>query len=204
MTQILYKDSHGNDCFLDTATRLLQDRIVLLNGEINSHMNIEIITQLLCLSANDSKKPIQLWIQSQGGECNAGLAIIDVMKKIEAPVHTYGLGQVASMATIILAAGERGNRFAFPNTEIMIHEVSSGIDGRVELMLSHAEQTKRVNERILHLLSEYTGQTTKVLHELMRVDKFLTPEGAKKIGKFGLIDNIISSSTDTMTKKAKI
>ena len=172
----------------DIYSRLLRDRIIMLAGEIESGMANTIIAQLLLLESENPNADIMMYIQSPGGEVNAGLAILDTMRYIKAPVSTIGIGMVASMASIILAGGEKGKRFALPNTRIMIHQPHGGARGQITDMEIQVAEAKKAKETSIKLLSEFTKKSEKDMFDAMERDNFMSSASAKD---FGLIDSVL-------------
>jgi ATP-dependent Clp protease protease subunit len=171
----------------DIYSRLLRDRIVMLSGEIEMGMANTIIAQLLLLESENPNADIMMYIQSPGGEVNAGFAILDTMKYIRAPVSTIGMGTVASMASLLLAGGTKGKRFALPNTRIMIHQPHGGAHGQITDMEIHVAEGKTAKETSIKTLSLFTGKSEKELFDAMERDKFMSAAEAKT---FGLIDGV--------------
>jgi len=172
----------------DIYSRLLRDRIVMLHGEIESNMANVIIAQLLLLESENPNADIMMYIQSPGGSVDAGFAILDTMKYIKAPVSTIGIGMVASMASILLAGGEKGKRFALPNTRIMIHQPSGGAQGQITDMEIQIAEGKKAKEKSIAALSEFTGQTGQELFDAMERDNYMSSTEARD---FGLIDEVM-------------
>ena len=131
----------------DIYSRLLKDRILFISGEIDSHMADVVIAQLLFLNSEDKDKDISIYINSPGGSVTAGLAIFDTMRHINAPVSTICVGQAASMGAFLLSAGEKGKRFALPNSEIMIHQPLGGVSGQAEDIKIHAENILKIRSK---------------------------------------------------------
>jgi len=171
----------------DIYSRLLRDRIVMLSGEIEMGMANTIIAQLLLLESENPNADIMMYIQSPGGEVNAGFAILDTMKYIRAPVSTIGMGTVASMASLLLAGGTKGKRFALPNTRVMIHQPHGGAQGQITDMEIHVAEGKIAKETSIRTLSLFTGKSEKELFDAMERDKFMSAAEAKA---FGLIDGV--------------
>ena len=171
----------------DIYSRLLRDRIVMLSGEIEMGMANTTIAQLLLLESENPNADIMMYIQSPGGEVNAGFAILDTMKYIRAPVSTIGMGTVASMASLLLAGGTKGKRFALPNTRIMIHQPHGGTQGQITDMEIHVAEGKIAKETSIKTLSLFTGKSEKELFDAMERDKFMSAAEAKA---FGLIDGV--------------
>ena len=170
----------------DIYSRLLRDRIIMLQGEIEMSMANTIIAQLLLLESENPNAEIMMYIQSPGGEVDAGFAILDTMKFIRSPVSTIGIGMVASMASILLAGGEKGKRFALPNTRIMIHQPSGGARGQVTDLEIQVAESKKLKEKSIEVLSDFTGQSKEKLREAMERDNWMS---AKDAAAFGLIDS---------------
>lgn len=142
----------------DLFSRLLKDRIVFVNGPIEDGMASIIVGQLLFLDSEDSEKPIHMYIQSPGGVCSAGLAIVDTMNLIKAPVYTYCLGMCASMGAIIFASGDKGHRFMLQNAELMIHQPLGGTQGQCTDIQIAARNIQKTKERLINILVEASGQ----------------------------------------------
>lgn len=175
----------------DVYSRLMQDRIVLLTGEINDDLAESIISQLLYLNSVDGATPINLYINSRGGSVDQGMAIHDIMKNISAKVYTYCFGISASMGAFLLAAGEKGHRYSMENATIMIHQVLGGGSGQcadVQIAAQHLVKTKN---KLNNLLSKYTGKDISQIEKDTDRDNFLDPLEAKE---YGLIDHVIESA----------
>lgn len=177
----------------DIYSRLLKDRIVLLSSEVNDTVASLICAQLLFLESQDPEKEISLYINSPGGSVTAGLAIYDTMKYITAPVSTVCMGLAASMGAFLLAAGEKGKRFALPNCQIMIHQPSGGFRGQATDIEIHAKEILRLKDRLNQILSENTGRSFEEVVRATERDNYLTPEESLD---FGIIDKILVSRKD--------
>ncbi len=188
---VLHTDKNGNTRMIDMGTRLLCDRVILLTGEINGEVATEVVSQILYLNSENDKEPIQMWIQSPGGECNAGLAIIDAMKMSNAPIYTIGYGMVASMASVILSQGESGHRAALPNTKIMIHQPLGGAKGQISDIEIQYKEGQKIKDQITEMIAKASGNDLKKTYSAMDRDNYLTTEEAMNFGKKGLIDKII-------------
>lgn len=175
----------------DIFSRMLNDRIIFLTGEVRSDMASVICAQLHFLNSQDKTKPISIYIDSPGGSCSAGLSIIGTMNFIEAPVYTIVTGLAASMGAAILSAGEK--RFALPDAEIMVHQASSGAEGNVQDMVVSLEQTKAVNDRLAKIISKNCGLSEAEYLKLTNRDYWMFPEQAINFGKYGIIDEIIQA-----------
>lgn len=174
----------------DIYSRLLEERIIFVTGPIETNMANLIVAQLLYLESKDPSKDIQLYINSPGGEVTAGLAIYDTMNYIKSDVSTICVGMAASMGAVLLAAGEKGKRFALPNSDVMIHQPSGGAQGMasdVEITVKKILETKKILNKIL---SERTGQPLKKVERDTDRDRWLSAKEAKD---YGLIDDVIES-----------
>lgn len=177
----------------DIFSRLLKDRIVFLTGEINGEIADLMVAELLFLEAQDPTQDIYLYINSPGGEVTPGMAIYDTIQYIKSPVATICLGQAASLAAIILAAGTKGKRYALPHSRILIHQPWGGAQGQatdIEIQAREILRIKKIGSEILALL---TGQPIKKIQEDTERDFYMSPEEAKE---YGLIDQIISRSLE--------
>ena len=161
----------------------------MISGPIEAAMANTVVAQLLFLESENPNADISLYINTPGGDVTAGWAIMDTMQYIKPKVSTIGMGLVASMGSVLLAAGEKGKRFVLPNTEIMIHQPSSGTQGQVTDMEISLRETQRVKQVIIKQMSEFTGRKEKEVFEAMERDNWMDAEAAKK---FGLIDGILT------------
>ena len=178
----------------DIYSRLLKDRIVMLNSDVNDHSANLIVAQMLFLESQNAEEPINFYINSPGGSVTAGLAIYDTMQFINAPVSTIVMGQAASMGSFLAQAGEPGMRYVLPNSRTMIHRVSSGTPGtkgsvhvqelEMEDIKRHFEESKFLNERLTQLYVDHNtaGKTFDELFETMKFDTFLTADQAVENG----------------------
>ncbi len=183
---------------LDIYSRLLDDQIILLTGEINDDMAENIIAQLLYLESKDFEGDIQLYINSPGGVISAGLAIYDTMQCIKCSVATICIGQAASMAAILLAAGAKGKRVAFPNARMMIHQPLGGAQGQASDIEIQAKEMNRVKKRLDEILVYHTGQPLEIIEKDTDRDFFLTAEEAME---YGLIDRIVRAGEGVVKTK---
>ena len=172
----------------DIFSRLLNDRIILLNEDVNSASAGVVVAQLLYLEAQDPDKDISLYINSPGGVITDGMAIYDTMQYIKCDVSTICIGMAASMGAFLLAAGAKGKRFALPNSEIMIHQPSGGAQGQATDISIHANHILRVKDKLNQILSERTGQPLEVVKRDTERDNFMTAQEALE---YGLIDKVI-------------
>ena len=184
----------------DIYSRLLKDRIILLGEEVTDHLAGLVCAQLLFLESQDPEKEIYLYINSPGGSVTSGLAIYDTMRYITAPVSTVCMGQAASMGAFLLAAGEKGSRFALPNSQIMVHQPSGGYSGQATDAEIHVREMLRLKERLNRLLSENTGKPYEDIVRATERDNFLTPEEALELG---LIDRVLVSRRDLAQEKGE-
>ena len=183
----------------DMFSRLLNDRIVMLNEEVNSTSAGLVVAQLLYLEGQDSEKDINLYINSPGGSVSDGLAIFDTMNYIKCDVSTICMGLAASMGAFLLAAGAKGKRYALPNSEIMIHQPSGGAKGQATDINIHAQHILKTKAKLNKILAERTGQTVETIANDTERDNFMNAEEALK---YGLIDKIMFNRTgDPEVKK---
>jgi ATP-dependent Clp protease protease subunit len=185
---VVEQTSRGERSY-DIYSRLLKDRIVFIGEEINDDTASLVVAQLLFLASEDPEKDINLYINSPGGVITAGMAIYDTMQYIQPDVSTICVGMAASMAAFLLAAGEKGKRFALPNAEVMIHQPLGGMRGQAEDMRIHTEHILRTRDKLNRILSERTGQPLEKIAEDTDRDNFLDAEQAVA---YGLIDKVIS------------
>jgi ATP-dependent Clp protease protease subunit len=190
---MVIEESPRGERSFDIYSRLLRDRIIMLQGDFEPNMANSIIAQMLFLESENPNADISLYINSPGGDLSACLAIIDTMRYIKSPVSTIGMGLVASAAAVTLAAGERGKRFVLPNTQIMIHQPSAGTQGKITDMEIQLEQFRKLKKTSTKMMAEFTGRKEKEVHDAMELDHWMDPAEAKE---FGLID-------DVLLKKAK-
>jgi len=184
---VVEKDGQGERSY-DIYSRLLKDRIIFLGTPIDDGVANIIIAQLLYLQGADAHKPINLYINSPGGVVTAGMAIYDTMQFIKPPVHTFCLGQAASMGALLLTAGAKGGRFALPYSRIMIHQPSGGSQGQATDIEIQAQEILRMKKELTQLLAKHSGnEFEKVLADCER-DHFLSAEEAKT---YGLIDDVV-------------
>lgn len=172
----------------DIFSRLLNDRIVMLNEEVNMNTASLVVAQLLYLEGQDASKDISLYINSPGGSVTDGLAIYDTMQYIKCDVSTICMGMAASMGAFLLAAGAKGKRYALPNCDIMIHQPSGGAKGQATDINIHAQHILKTKEKLNKILSEKTGKPYEVIAADTERDNFMSAEEAKN---YGIIDKII-------------
>ena len=177
----------------DIYSRLLNDRIVFLGEPVTRDSANLVIAQLLHLESQDPDKDISLYIDSPGGDVYAGLGILDTMNFIKPDVSTICVGMAASMGAVLLAAGVKGKRLALPNSMVMIHQPSSGVQGQQTDIQIVADETKWIRQRINELLSDYTGQSIEKVNVDTERDNYLR---AQEACDYGLVDRVISSRND--------
>ena len=176
----------------DVVSRLLKDRVILINGEINDEMSVSIVAQLLFLEGQ-SDEEIIMYINSPGGVITAGMAIYDSMNFILPDIKTVCIGQAASMGSFLLSAGTKGKRFSLPHSNIMIHQPLGGAQGQATDIQIQAKEMQRVKNELNGLLSEHTGQSIEVIEKDTDRDNFMTPKDALE---YGLIDHILTRRID--------
>ena len=175
----------------DIYSRLLEDRIIFLADQVTDATASLVVAQLLYLEAKDPDKDIQLYIDSPGGSITAGMAIYDTMQYIKCDVSTICIGMAASMGAFLLAAGEKGKRFALPNSEVMIHQpliAGGGLSGQTTDIKIYTDRLVNTKKKMNEILAERTGQTYEKLCEDTERDNFMTAQEAKE---YGLIDEVI-------------
>jgi ATP-dependent Clp protease protease subunit len=191
---MVIEQSHRGERAYDIYSRLLKDRIVVLGGPIHDDVANLIIAQLLFLEADDPEKEIHLYINSPGGDVNAGLGIYDVMQYVHPDVSTICMGQAASMAAVLLAAGARGKRLALPNSRVMIHQPWGGVQGQSSDIQIHAQEILKLRHRLNEILSEHTGKGVEQIERDTDRDRWMSAEESKS---YGLIDTIVSNRAET-------
>jgi len=173
----------------DIYSRLLKDRIIFLGGAVDDNLANIVIAQMLFLESEDPGKDINIYINSPGGLVTAGLAIYDTMQYIKCPVSTLCFGQAASMAAVLLAAGEAGKRFALPHSRILLHQPMGGFQGQATDIDIHAREILRMREELDQILVKHTGQPVEKVHRDTERDYFLDGEQARE---YGIIDKVIA------------
>lgn len=191
----------------DIFSKLLQERIICLNGEVNDYMSASIVSQLLWLESDTPDKPITMYINSPGGSITAGMAIYDTMTYIKSPVSTVCVGGAASMAAILLAGGEAGKRFSLPHSSIMIHQPLGGTRGQASDILIYANQIQKIREQSNKIMQYHLNKAKghdkynlEEINDLMERDKYLTPEEALEMG---VIDEILTKRADPASEQKK-
>jgi ATP-dependent Clp protease, protease subunit len=184
----------------DIYSRLLRDRIIFLGDVIEDHMANLIIAQLLFLEAEDPDRDISLYINSPGGVVTAGLAIYDTMQYLRAPVSTICIGMAASMASVLLAAGAKGKRYALPNSRIMIHQGSGGFRGNTPDVFIQVKELEKLNNINHQILAKHTGQPIEKIIKDTERDYFMAPDDAKA---YGIIDEVYSVPDQSLISEAR-
>jgi len=184
---VIEKTQYGERAY-DIYSRLLKDRIIFLAGPIIDPVANSVIAQMLFLSSQDPNKDIQLYINTPGGSVTAGLAIYDTMQYVKSPISTVCIGLAGSMGATLLAAGEKGKRFALPNAEILLHQVAGGVTGEAVEIEITARQIIKIKDKLNKILSEHTGQPIERVEKDTDRDFYLSAPEAKE---YGIIDEVI-------------
>lgn len=187
---IVVDQTGGSERSYDIYSRLLEDRIVFLTGEITTEVANTVIAQLLFLEGKDSAKDISLYINSPGGSVDAGLAIFDTMNYIKCDVSTICVGLAASMSAILLASGAKSKRFALPNSRILIHQPLGGAQGQASDIQIAAEQIIKIRDRVNKILSSITGKSIKQIENDTNRDYYLSAEDARS---YGIVDKVLTT-----------
>lgn len=175
----------------DIFSRLLKDRIIFVDGEINDAVSDLVVAELLFLESENPKKDINLYINSPGGSVTAGLAIYDTMQYIACPVRTICIGQACSMAAILLAGGEKNNRFILPSARVMIHQPSGGAEGQASDIIVTNREMQRIKKLSIDILSLHTGKSVEVLEKDIARDYYMSAEEA--VG-YGIVDKVMKKN----------
>ena len=186
---VVEKSPFGERAF-DIYSRLLKERIIFLGEGIDDHVANLVIAQLLFLAAEDAKKEIKLYINSPGGSVTAALAIYDTMQFVQPDVVTVCIGQAASAAAVLLAAGAAGKRMSLPNARMMIHQVMGGVEGQVRDVEIQTKEMVRIKHQINNILVKHTGQNLKRIESDTDRDFFMAPDEART---YGIIDKVITA-----------
>jgi ATP-dependent Clp protease protease subunit len=184
---VIEKSQFGERAY-DIYSRLLKERIIFLGGPIDDEVANIIIAQLLFLQSESDKEDISLYVNSPGGLVTASLAILDTMNHVKCDVSTVCVGQAASGAAILLSGGEKGKRFALPNSRVMIHQPLGGVEGQATDIKIHAEEIIKTKNRLNDILAKATGKPKKQIEQDTERDRFMSAEEARK---YGIIDKII-------------
>lgn len=186
---VLEKTKNGERAY-DIYSRLLKERIVFLTGPITDTVANLVIAQMLFLASEDSKKEIQLYVNTPGGSVTAGLAIYDTMQYIKSPVATICFGLAGSMGAVLLASGEKGKRFALPNAEVLLHQVAGGVSGQAIEIEITAKQIIKIKDKLNQIIAKHTNQSLEKVEKDTDRDFYLSAQEAKE---YGIIDEVIQS-----------
>ena len=185
---MVVEQSNRGERAYDIYSRLLKERIIFLVGPVNDNVATLVTAQLLFLESENPKKDINIYINSPGGVISSGLAIYDTMQFVSPSISTLCIGQAASMGALLLAGGEKGKRFALPNSRIMIHQPLGGFQGQASDIEIHAQEILLMKKKVNEILSTHTGKNLKTVEKDTDRDNFLNAEEAKK---YGIIDDIL-------------
>ena len=189
---VIESTSMGERAF-DIYSRLLKERIVFVYGPIDDNISSLVVAQLLFLESEGPMKPISMYINSPGGLVTAGLAIYDTMQYVSSPIHTLCIGQAASMGSLLLCAGEAGQRRVLPNSRVMIHQPSGGASGQATDIAIHAQEILSLRKRLNEIYHKHTSQAVSVIEERLERDHFMSPDQAME---FGIVDEVIEKRPD--------
>lgn len=190
---VIEQTSRGERAF-DIFSRLLKERLIFITGAIDDTTASLVCAQLLFLESENPKKDIGIYINSPGGYVTAGLAIYDTMQYIRCPISTLCIGQAASMGSLLLAAGDKGNRIALPNSRVMVHQPSGGYRGVATDIERHAEEILDLKRRLNEIYVKHTGQDYETIEKKLDRDTFMTAEDAKA---FGIVDTVYERRAET-------
>ena len=192
---VIEQSSRGERAF-DIFSRLLRERIIFINGQIDDNMAALVCAQLLSLESDNPDKEVSLYINSPGGVVTSGFAIYDTMRYISCPVSTVCMGFAASMATFLLMAGDPGRRIALPNTRILLHQPSGGFQGQASDIERHAEDIVKTKQRMIELYALHCGRTPEEVERTLDRDHFMTASQAKD---WGLVDHVYDTRKKPQT-----
>ena len=189
LVPMVVEQSNRGERAFDIYSRLLRERIIFLTGPVEDYSASLIVAQLLFLEAENPKKEISFYINSPGGVVTSGLSIYDTMQFIRCPVSTLCVGQAASMGSLLLTAGEKGQRFALSNARIMVHQPSGGYQGQVTDIMIHARESEALKRRLNEIYVRHTNRNYEEIERALERDNFMTAEAAQE---FGIIDQVLS------------
>jgi len=192
---VIEQTSRGERAY-DIFSRLLKDRIVFIGSPINDAVADTVIAQLLFLESENPEKDIYIYVNSPGGHVTSGLAIYDTIQYVKPDIATMCIGQAASMAAVLLAAGTKGKRYALPHARVMLHQVLGGVEGQATDIEIHAKEILRIREELNNILAKHTGQPLEKIAEDTERDFFLRPKDALD---YGLVDAIITQREEALT-----
>jgi ATP-dependent Clp protease protease subunit len=193
LVPIVIEQSARGERSFDIFSRLLRERIIFVVGGIDDSVASLIVAQLLFLEADNPKKEIAMYINSPGGVVSSGLSIYDTMQFIRPKVTTMCVGQAASMASLLLCAGEKGMRYSLPNSRIMVHQPSGGFQGQASDIQRHAEDILKIKRRLNEIYVHHTGRDYDTIDRTLDRDHFMSAEEAKA---FGLVDQVVNKRSD--------
>ncbi|HWD29867.1 MAG TPA: ATP-dependent Clp protease proteolytic subunit [Rhizomicrobium sp.] len=185
----IYEQTARGTLSYDIFSRLLKERVMFITGGIDDMVASVITAQLLFLEAENPKKEVHMYINSPGGVVTAGLAVYDTMQLIRCPVQTFCVGQAASAASLLLMAGKKGDRFALPNSRVLVHQPSASFYGSAADIARHAEEVLKLKRRLNEIYAQHTGRSVEEIEKALDRDTYMTAEEAKA---FGLIDQIMT------------
>src|SRR5258707_882112 len=188
LVPMVVEQTSGGERAYDIFSRLLKERIIFIPGTVEDVMSTLVVAQLLFLEADNPKKEIAMYINSPGGVVTSGLAIYDTMQFVRPAVSTLCIGQAASMASLLLAAGQKDMRFALPNARIMLHQPSGGFQGQATDIMLHAQEILNLKKRLNEIYQRHMNQPLKKIEDALERDYFLTAEAAKE---WGVIDKVV-------------
>jgi ATP-dependent Clp protease, protease subunit len=197
---IVVEQTNRGERSYDIYSRLLKDNIIFIGEEVEDHLANLVIAQLLFLEAEDPSRDIWLYINSPGGSITAGMAIYDTMQFVKPDINTICLGQAASMAAVLLAAGTKGKRFALPNSRVLIHQPLGGFSGQATDIDIQAKEILRIRENLYNILSKHTGQTVETIKSDCERDHIMTPDSALK---YGIVDKILTHHAPAVSEAGK-
>ena len=184
---VVEQTARGERAF-DIYSRLLKERLIFITGPIEDYGASLLTAQLLFLEAENPKKEIHMYINSPGGLVTAGMAIYDTMQYVRPQIQTYCIGQAASMGSLLLCAGKKGERYALPNARVMVHQPSASFYGQAADIARHAQEIVKLKKRLNEIYAKHTGQTVEAIEKMLDRDTYMTGEEAKA---FGLIDQVM-------------
>ncbi|HMO34903.1 MAG TPA: ATP-dependent Clp protease proteolytic subunit [Gemmatales bacterium] len=196
---IVVEKSGREERAMDIYSRLLKDRIIFLQGQVDDHMANIIVAQMLFLQFDDPKNDIHIYINSPGGSVTAGLAIYDTIQFVRCPETTYCIGQAASMGAVLLTAGTKGKRYCLPSARVMIHQPMAGSEGTATELLLHTKEFGRLKKRLNEILNKHTGRSLEEIERDTDRDKFMSAEEAVA---YGIVDKVMDHIPRPETPKS--
>ena len=195
---VVEQTARGERAF-DIYSRLLKERVIFITGPIEDYGASLLTAQLLFLEAENPKKEIHMYINSPGGLVTAGLAIYDTMQYVRPTIHTYCIGQAASMGSLLLCSGKKGERYCLPNGRVMVHQPSASFYGQAADIARHAQEIVKLKRRLNEIYAKHTGQTVEAIEKMLDRDTYLTAEEAKA---FGLIEQVMERRPEQETSQS--